>query len=143
MMLTQKIQIKKLDPKATVPVRAYENDAGLDLYALDHFELKPNVPVKVKTGIAMAIPVGFVGLICDRSSMGSKGVRTLGGVVDAGYRGDIGVLLINLTVEPMAFKAGDKIAQLLVMPVHLGQTEETNELPDSQRGAKGFGSSGN
>lgn len=90
----------------------------------------------------MAIPEGHVGLICDRSSVGSKGVRTLGGVVDAGYRGEVQVVLINLRNEPISFAKGDKIAQMLVLPVNACAIEERAELDSTARNEGGFGSTG-
>ena len=136
------LPIRKLNPEAKLPTRAHAGDAGVDLYALQDVTLTPHEPVRVQTGIAMAVPSGFVGLICDRSSLGAKGVRTLGGVVDAGYRGEVQVLLINLRHEPISLAKGDKIAQLLVLPVNLCAVEERETLDDTARGAGGFGSTG-
>jgi dUTP pyrophosphatase len=104
--------------------------------------LPPQEPVRVRTGVAIAVPFGNVGLICDRSSMGAKGVRTLGGVVDAGYRGEVLVLLINLTRAPLNISKGDKIAQMLVLPVNLCAVEERDVLSDTARADSGFGSTG-
>lgn len=136
------IPAQKLESEAKLPNRAHPGDAGLDLFALNDGVLAPHEPAKLRTGIAMAIPEGHVGLICDRSSMGAKGVRTLGGVVDSGYRGEVQVLLINLRNEPLTVRAGDKIAQMLVLPVNLAQVEEAKSLDNTQRGAGGFGSTG-
>lgn len=142
MIQNEEIKIKKLDQDAKLPERAHTGDAGLDLCALAEYTLSPHEPVKIKTGIAMAIPKGCVGLICDRSSMGAKGIRTLGGVVDAGYRGEVQVLLINLRNESITIKSGDKVAQMLVLPVNLGVTVEVADLDQTSRGAGGFGSTG-
>lgn len=140
--MTSILEIKKLRPDATAPLRAHEGDAGLDLFSAADCRLSPREPVHVSTGIAMAVPLGFVGLICDRSSMGAKGIRTLGGVVDAGYRGEVQVILINLRDEPFKIRKGDKIAQMLVLPVNLCATEEVPELDVTSRAANGFGSTG-
>lgn len=140
--MNQTLCIQKLDPEAKTPSRTHPDDAGLDLYCTKDVTLLPHEPMKISTGIAMAIPNGYVGLICDRSSMGAKGVRTLGGVVDAGYRGEVQVLLINLRSEPYQINRGDKVAQMLVLPVSLCRTEEVDALPQTARSVGGFGSSG-
>ena len=90
----------------------------------------------------MEIPAGFVGLIRDRSSMGKRGITTLAGVVDAGYRGEVLVMLHNLNEESIEFEAGSKIAQMLILPVSTAPVVEVEELADSDRGERGFGSSG-
>ncbi|MEW6055441.1 MAG: dUTP diphosphatase [Bdellovibrionota bacterium] len=136
------LELKRLNPEAKLPSRAHPDDAGLDLYCLNDVSLFPHEPVRVATGIAMAIPSGCVGLICDRSSLGAKGIRTLGGVVDAGYRGEVQVILMNLRNEPVTLTKGDKIAQMLILPVNLCEVKETTELPHAMRAEKGFGSSG-
>lgn len=138
----ENLRVKRLDPEAKLPTRAHANDAGLDLYSMNNVTLPPHEPVKVPLGVAMALPEGHVGLICDRSSMGSKGVRVLGGVVDAGYRGEVQVVLINLRNEPIGFAKGDKIAQMLVMPVNTCAVEESSELDSTSRATGGFGSTG-
>ena len=137
-----KLFAKKLNPAATLPTRVHSNDAGLDLYALEAVNLTPNEPIRVATGIAMAVPGGHVGLICDRSSLGARGIRTLGGVVDAGYRGEVQVILINLTKESIFLAKGDKIAQMLILPINTCAVEERTELDKTTRGEGGFGSSG-
>lgn len=138
----QNLLVKRLNSEAKLPTRAHANDAGLDLYSMNTVTLPPHEPVKVPLGVAMAIPEGHVGLICDRSSVGSKGVRTLGGVVDAGYRGEVQVVLINLRNEPISFAKGDKIAQMLVLPVNACAVEERAELDSTSRNEGGFGSTG-
>lgn len=136
------LEVKKLRSDATPPGRAHAGDAGLDLFSVADCSLLSREPVRVSTGIAMAVPQGFVGLICDRSSMGAKGIRTLGGVVDAGYRGEVQVILVNLRDEPFEIRKGDKIAQMLVLPVNLCAPEEVPELDVTSRAASGFGSTG-
>jgi dUTP pyrophosphatase len=146
------VKVKKLHPNAQLPSRKRDDDAGFDLYALEDYELKTGVPVKVKTGIAVEIPNGYVGEIWDRSSMGSKGIKVLGGVIDSSYRGELMVVLINLemvhdiargpgyTVKKVS--KGDKIAQLLTKRVPHVTMTEVAELSSSDRGEAGFGSSG-
>lgn len=136
------LEILKLNSEAKLPTRAHSDDAGIDLYALNDFTMNSRIPVKIQTGIAMAIPRGFVGMICDRSSMGAKGIRVLGGIVDSGYRGEVLVLLILLSDGVFEIKKGDKIAQMLIMPVSLCKILETKELNDTSRSSGGFGSTG-
>jgi dUTP pyrophosphatase len=139
------LEIRKTDPAARVPVRAHATDAGLDLCALEGTVLGPRQGAKLRTGLALAIPVGFVGMIADRSSMASKGLKTAGGIIDSGYRGEVQVVLWNLTDQEMLVQAGDRIAQLLVIPVALPRVEVVADFADggaTSRGAGGFGSSG-
>jgi dUTP pyrophosphatase len=136
------LHIQKLDPAAKVPTRAYEHDAGLDLFALERHTLQPGEGRIFKTGIAIEISPGFVGLVWDRSSMGKKGIKTMGGVIDSGYRGEVGVILWNISKEPQEIMSGDKIAQLLIQPISTPQTKEVEILSSSERGVGGFGSSG-
>jgi dUTP pyrophosphatase len=136
------LKIKQLDPQAKVPVRAYEFDAGLDLFALERHTIQPGEGRIFKTGIAIEIDPGFVGLVWDRSSMGKRGIKTLGGVIDSGYRGDVGVILWNLSRDPQEIHSGDKIAQLLIQPIATPKTQEVEILSSTDRGAAGFGSSG-
>lgn len=136
------IPFKKLDPRATLPTRAHEDDAGLDIYLLDSVTLEPGAGSALKTGVAMAIDVGFVGLIADRSSLGKKGLKTFGGVIDSGYRGEIQVLVRNFSNEVMELKAGDRIAQMLILPIATPRVEPVEELDSTRRGSGGFGSSG-
>lgn len=136
------LEIKKLRSDALPPNRAHAGDAGLDLFSVVDCRLPSREPVRVPTGIAMAVPHGFVGMICDRSSMGAKGIRVLGGVVDAGYRGEVQVILVNLRDEAFEIHKRDKIAQMLVLPVNLCAVEEVPELDVTSRSAGGFGSTG-
>jgi len=136
------LNVKRLHEQATLPTRAYEHDAGVDLYSSESFTLPSHTTTAVATGVAMEIPVGCVGLIRDRSSMGKQGIATLAGVVDAGYRGEVLVMLHNLNNGPIEFEAGAKIAQMLILPVSTAPIVEVGELADSERGERGFGSSG-
>ena len=136
------LEIKKLHPEVKVPTRAYEHDAGLDLSSAETHTLKPGEGKIFKTGIAVALDPGFVGLIWDRSSMGKKGIKTLGGVIDSGYRGEVGVILWNISAETQTINFGDRIAQMLIQAVLTPQTKEVAHLSTTERGAGGFGSSG-
>ena len=138
-----KILIKKLAKEAKIPTRAYIGDAGIDLYSLKEVILEPGKVVALSTGIALALPKRSVGLIWDKSGLASSsGLKTLGGVIDEGYRGEIKVLMINLGQKEVVVKKGSKIAQLLVQPILQPTPEVVEELPTSQRGNRGFGSSG-
>ncbi len=135
--------MKKLDSESILPTRAHPEDAGLDLYNLESFVLEPGQGHMARTGIAMAIPQGYVGLVADRSSLGKKGLKTLGGVIDAGYRGEVKVLIRNLSLETLQLEAGDRIAQLLILPVQTPEVVEVEDLDETVRGMGGFGSTGN
>lgn len=150
------LHCKKLYEDAKLPTRAYEHDAGWDLY-VHNLNSLPGAPLKYKnmyrageiatvyTGIALAIPNGYVGLIMDRSSMGSKGISRLAGVIDSGYRGEVIVKLTKVAGEKMDYlwlSHGDKVAQLLIVPIPATKLVEVSDLPPSERGEKGFGSSG-
>src|SRR6185312_4264470 len=104
------IDILRLSPDAVLPNRAHADDAGLDLYSHETVELAPGQGAVVKTGIALALDMGYVGLVADRSSMAKRGIKTLGGVIDAGYRGEIQVVLRNLDREPQRIAKGERIA---------------------------------
>lgn len=138
-----KLEAKKLQPDALLPARAHADDAGLDLFANEALTLEPGMRRTVKTGIALAIPTGYVGLIWDKSSIPHKwGVKTMGGVIDASYRGEIGVIMVNLSEETQKFEKGAKISQLLIQRVELPEVCEVTELDDTIRGEGGFGSTG-
>jgi dUTP pyrophosphatase len=137
-----KIKIKKLHDDVKIPEYAHPGDAGMDVYSRELRTLEQGEPHLFKLGFSVEIPEGHVAMICDRSSMGKKGVRVLGGIIDAHYRGEWGVILINLTKKEIKIEPGDKIAQALLLPVVSGTVEETQDLSETQRGAGGFGSTG-
>ncbi|MDP3970501.1 MAG: dUTP diphosphatase [bacterium] len=138
-----KIEIQKLSKNATLPNYAHEHDAGMDLYSANEIEIPPHSRVLVPTGIAVAISEGYVGLIWDKSGIATKnGITTLAGVIDAGYRGEINVLVHNLSDTPYLVGTRNKIAQMLIQPVITPEIIETEALSSSDRGDKGFGSSG-
>ncbi len=136
------LAMRRLESAATLPTRAHADDAGLDLYALEDAELAPGEGKVVHTGVAMAIPAGHVGLVCDRSSMAKKGLKTAGGVIDAGYRGEVGVMLWNISRTAHSLKKGERIAQLLVIPIVTPAPVDSDDLGETARGAGGFGSTG-
>ncbi len=138
-----KLKVMKLRPEAQLPKYGRPGDAGMDLYAAEGATLSPGRQVVAHTGIAVEIPEGYAGLIWDRSGLAAKsGIKTMAGVVDCTYRGEIGVVLINLGSTPYHVQAGDRIAQMLIQPVVTAQVEETTELAETGRGGSGFGSSG-
>jgi len=136
------LKVKRIHPDAKIPAYGHPGDAGMDLFAVVDRVLAPGEVFAIPTGIQVAIPAGFVGLIWDKSSISLKGVHRLAGVVDAGYRGEVQVVMINLGKEPFALKKGMKIAQMLIQPVATVTIVESETLDDTSRGQGGFGSTG-
>lgn len=140
------IALRRLDPDIAIPQRAHDGDAGVDLCSTVDVTIAPGERVLVGTGIAIALPVGTVGLIHPRSGLAAKAglsVVNTPGTVDAGYRGEIKVCLINHDLHtPIELHRGDRIAQLLVQKVELVDFVEVDELDETTRGAGGYGSSG-
>ena len=136
------LPIRRLDPAAILPTRAHADDAGLDLYAFEDTVVPPGEGRLLRTAVAVAVPAGHVGLVCDRSSLAKRGLKTAGGVIDAGYRGELGILIWNLTREPQPVKKGERCAQLLVIPIATPAPVESADLGETVRGAGGFGSTG-
>ena len=136
----------RLDPAVELPRRAREGDAGLDLAANADVEVGPGERALVPTGLSMALPEGHAGLVLPRSGLASKRGLTLAnapGLIDSGYRGEITIAVVNLDRETaVEVHRGDRIAQLLVVPFAAAEPVEVAELPSSERGAGGFGSSG-
>jgi dUTP pyrophosphatase len=136
------LSILRFSPEAKVPTRAHPDDAGLDLYGLEDVLLEPGEGKMCRTGIGIALSHGFMGMVADRSSMGKKGLKAAGGIIDSGYRGEIHVILWNISREEVRLRAGERIAQLIVLPIVYPEPLEVRELDETRRGAKGFGSSG-
>lgn len=138
-----KIKIKKLHQDAKLPSYAHEGDVGMDLYSLEDYELKPGERKIFFVGFAMEFPAGYAAIVKDKGSLPKNGgIHTMAGVYDAGYRGEYNVNLINLGQEPYKVSQGDKIAQLVILPVAIPELEEVQELSDSTRGEGRFGSTG-
>jgi dUTP pyrophosphatase len=139
------LPIVRLRPEARLPERAYEGDAGLDLAACERIELRPGERAIVPTGVAVAIPAGYAGFVQPRSGLAAgHGIAVVNspGLIDAGYRGEIRVVLLNTDRERVfVAEAGERVAQLVVLPVPELVTVEVGELPASERGVRGFGSS--
>lgn len=141
-----KIEIQLLDPDIELPSYAKPGDAGLDLRSRVDMTLAPGMRALVPTGVAIAIPAGYVGLVHPRSGLAIKnGISMVNtpGTIDSGYRGEIAVILINHDLkESFEIKRGDRIAQLVIQQVEVAELVEVQELAVSERGAGGFGSSG-
>jgi len=137
------IKFKKLSKDAVMPSYAHPGDAGLDLFSQEKYALKPGERHEFALGFALEILDGFVALVWDKSGLSYKhGLKTMGGVIDATYRGEYKVMLANLSNEAYTVEKGDKIAQLLIQSVSLAQVIEVEELNESKRGKNGFGSTG-
>lgn len=140
------ILVSKLHPAAIVPTYAKPGDAGADLYAIEEKTLRPGERSLVKTGIAIALPEGFVGLVHPRSGLALKnGISVVNtpGTIDSGYRGEIGVVLINHDLnESFSVKVGDRIAQLVIQKFENAVFKIVSELPPSERSSGGYGSTG-
>jgi len=138
-----KIQIKKLLSEAIVPKFALLGDAGMDVFSVEDVVLRPRERRSCRTGIAVKIPKGYVGLIWDKSGLSHKfGIKTLGGVFDSNYTGEYFVGLVNLSQEDFIIKKGQKIAQVLFQKIEEPELEEVEELGETNRGSGGFGSTG-
>jgi dUTP pyrophosphatase len=141
------LPIRRLRPDAVVPARAYSGDAGLDLSSCERVELAPGERALVPTGLAVAIPEGFAGFVQPRSGLAAKhGISIVNtpGLVDSGYRGELLVNLVNTDQqEAFVVQPGMRIAQLVILPIPELELVEVDELPESERGVRGFGSSQN
>lgn len=135
--------VKRLHPDAQLPLRGSAFAAGADLHCVETFTLQPGERKAVPTGLALAIPSGFYGRIAPRSGWAVKhGIDTLAGIIDADYRGEVLVLLINLGNHPFTAAAGERIAQLIIERAASCAYEWADELDETARGAGGFGSTG-
>lgn len=138
-----KIKIKKLHPGAKLPTYAHPGDVGMDLYSLEDYDLKPGERKIFPVGFALEFSEGYAAIVKDKSSLPMKaGLHTMGGVFDAGYRGEYNVNLVNLGQETYRIEKGDKIAQLVIYPVMIASLEEVAVLSESSRGEGRFGSTG-
>lgn len=131
-----------LDPGATMPSRAHEYDGGLDLYAMKDAWIRPQSSEFFDTGVHIQVPRGWVGLMRSRSGLMRNNEITTDGTIDADYTGSVGVTLFNHSRADVYIKAGDRIAQLVIVPCFLGKPELVDKLEETERGAGGFGSTG-
>ena len=139
------LPVRRLREGAVLPSRAYEGDAGLDLSAVESAELAPGTGATIGTGLAIALPEGTAGLVLPRSGLASKhgiGVLNAPGLIDSGYRGEVRVILHNHGSETFRVEPGMRIAQLVLVAVEDVTLVEVDELPESERGEGGHGSSG-
>ena len=141
-----RIKIKRLNPEIPLPTNAHPGDAGIDLTSADDVTLKPGERALVPTGIAIAIPDGHAAYVLPRSGLAIRkglGIVNAPGLIDSGYRGEIQVVAVNLDMhDPIDIKRGDRIAQMVILPAPKLIIEEVGELPESDRGTGGFGSTG-
>ncbi len=139
-------RVRRLDERAKLPTRAYPADAGLDLYALDRALLAPGERASLRTGVAVEIPDGQAGLVLPRSGLAARhGIALVNapGLIDAGYRGEVHVLVLNTDRHtPFTIAPGDRIAQLVLVRIETPEVREVDALALSERGAGGLGSSG-
>lgn len=139
------LKFKRIHPEATLPAYAHEGDAGMDVRSVEELEILPGARALVHTGLVMMLPPGWEAQVRPRSGLALKhGVTVLNtpGTIDAGYRGEVGVILANFGSEPFRVAKGDKIAQIVVAPVVRAGIVEAAEVDDTERGAGGFGSTG-
>lgn len=135
-------KVQRLSSDAILPRKDNPSDAGIDIFTNESYTLKVGESHAFTTGMAVEIPEGYVALLWDRSGLGSKGIHRLAGVIDAGYRGEWKVVLLNTTKQPFEIKKGDKIIQCIVQKFEKTRIKEVKKLSSTTRGKKGFGSSG-
>ncbi len=134
--------VEKIHPEAKVPSKAHPHDAAYDLCAIENYSLPPYGQAKISTGLKMAIPQGFAGMIWDKSGLAAQGLKTMGGVIDAGYRGEVIVVAKNLTEEFFNITKGQKVAQIVIQEIGRVELVEEKIADETSRQEKGFGSSG-
>ena len=132
----------KLDPGAKLPTRAHPKDAGLDIYAAEDAIIRPGCHATVETGVHVEIPEGYVGLLTSKSGLMHNHGLTCRGTIDADYTGSIKAVMFNQGSQIVSVQAGDKITQLVIAPIITPELEIVDELPETERGADGFGSTG-
>jgi len=139
-----KIKVKKINPKAKIPKYAHTGDVGFDVYALEHVEIKPGERKMIPTGLSFEIPEGYAMLFWDKSGLAKDfGLHKMAGVIDPGFRGEVGVVIINHGNKTHVFEKHDKIAQALVQKVEQAEFEEVESLSEgTSRGDGGWGSTG-
>ncbi|MFH1781475.1 MAG: dUTP diphosphatase [Patescibacteria group bacterium] len=138
-----KLLVQKIDKDAKLPAFALPGDAGMDIFVNEEYTLKPGERYLFSTGIKIAVPEGHVGLVWDKSGLAVKqGLKTMAGVVDEGYRGELKILVINLDEEAIKVEKHSKVAQMLIQKKETVEVEEVEELNETDRGEGGFGSTG-
>jgi len=137
-----KIKVKKLKEQAKLPKYHHPGDVGMDLFAMEAATIKPGEHYRFWHGFALEFSEGYGAFIKDKSIISKAGLHQLGGVFDAGYRGEYNTHLVNLSDKSYTFEEGDKVSQLVIIPVAIGELEETDTLSESARGEGKFGSTG-
>jgi dUTP pyrophosphatase len=137
-----KVKVKKLKDEAKLPTYGRPGDVGMDMYAMETVTIPPMGHARLWHGFALEFPEGYAAIVKDKSSISKAGLHTMGGVFDAGYRGEYNTHLVNLSGAPYTVEAGDKVSQLVLLPVGIAELEETDTLSESERGEQGFGSTG-
>jgi len=136
------LKVQRIHEDAKLPLYQHKGDAGLDIFSSIDCVLQAGQVKPIPTGIKVAVPEGYVGLVWDKSGISLKGVHRLAGVIDSGYRGEVRVVMVNLGDKPFFVEKGMKIAQLLIQPVSEVKVAEVEELEKTPRGEEGFGSTG-
>jgi dUTP pyrophosphatase len=136
------LKVKKLKENVKLPTYAHPGDVGMDLFAMEGATIKPREHYRFWHGFALEFPEGFGAIVMDKSSISKAGLRTMGGVFDAGYRGEYNTHLVNLSDKDYTFEEGDKVSQLVMVPVQIAEIVETDTLSESARGEGKFGSTG-
>ena len=136
------VKIKRLHPEAKMPSYAHPGDVGLDMYALEGATVPPGGHHRFQNGFALEFPAGYTAIVKDKGSISKAGLHVMGGVFDAGFRGEYNVHLVNLSDKPYTVEKGDKVAQLVILPVAHAKLTEVEVLGDSSRGTGQFGSTG-
>lgn len=137
-----KIKVKRLKDNAKLPTYAHPGDVGMDLYSMETVTIAPGEHYRFWHGFAFQFDEGYAAIVKDKSSISKAGLHTMGGVFDAGYRGEYNTHLVNLSDEPYTVEEGDKVSQLIIYPISIAELEETDTLSESARGEGMFGSTG-
>lgn len=137
------LKVKKLREDAKLPTKGHPGDAGIDFYTTEDVVFLPKAKSHVSTGVAIEIPEGYVGLVWDKSSISfNKGLKTMGGVIDSGYRGEVFFNLYNTGDEEVIINKGEKVAQMIIQKFEDCDIKEVEKLEEAIRGDRGFGSTG-
>jgi dUTP pyrophosphatase len=138
-----KLRIQKILPEAKIPASPYRGDAGMDIFSVEEVSIAPGEKAAIKTGLKLAIPEGYAGFVWDKSGLAVKHhIKTMAGVIDSNYRGELMIVLTNLGKEPYLVEKGSKIAQLIAAPIAVPEVVEEEINDETERGEGGFGSSG-
>lgn len=136
------IKVKRLKDGAKLPSYAHPGDVGMDMYSMETVTIQPGEHYRIWHGFALEFDNGYAAIVKDKSSISKAGLHTMGGVFDAGYRGEYNTHLVNLSNEPYKIEIGDKVSQLIIYPIIIADLEEVDNLSESARGEGMFGSTG-